>query len=411
MSAIAGVPARNIGLVLLLGLAVLLTYVDRGAIGIAAPLMKDELQLSATGFGLAVSAFFWVYAPLCVLTGWLCDRFCPYRLFAVGLFLWAISTVLTGFVGGLTMLVIYRLMLGLGESIVFPGASKIIAARVPLAQRGLANAVVATGTGFGTALGTLAGGLILSFYGWRAVFLVFGLITLVWLLPWNSVTRPLRSAKLTAPVIEPFPLARLIAMPALWAMGVGHFLVNYGFYFLISWLPLYLVKVRGYSIIEMTELTTVIYLAQGCMALLSGWVSDHMVRSGTDEGRLRKGLLAFQQVSVAIGIAGIFLSNSTSALVFWLLLAGTMGAVGGATNLFALAQMFSGPRAAGSWAGVQNAIGNAAGIVGPIITGLIIDRLGGYGWAFASASALSLCGAVWWLVGVPKVRLVDIGQG
>ena len=74
--------ARLNWLVILIGLSVLLNYVDRGAIGIAAPLMKAELELSATGFGTAVSAFFWVYAPLCLFVGWLCDRFCVYRMFA-----------------------------------------------------------------------------------------------------------------------------------------------------------------------------------------------------------------------------------------------------------------------------------------------------------------------------------------
>ena len=77
--------ARLNWLVVLIALSVLLNYVDRGAIGIAAPLMKAELELSATGFGTAVSAFFWVYAPLCLFVGWLCDRCCVYRLFAGGI--------------------------------------------------------------------------------------------------------------------------------------------------------------------------------------------------------------------------------------------------------------------------------------------------------------------------------------
>ena len=88
-------------LVALLALSVLLNYVDRGAIGIAAPKMKEELGFSATEFGTGVSAFFWAYAPLCLIMGWLCDRLCVYRVFALGLALWALSTILTGFVSGL----------------------------------------------------------------------------------------------------------------------------------------------------------------------------------------------------------------------------------------------------------------------------------------------------------------------
>ena len=391
----------------MIGLAVLLTYVDRGAIGIAAPLMKDELGLSATGFGLAVSAFFWIYAPLCLITGWLCDRLCVYRLFAAGLALWALSTLLTGFVGGLAMLVLFRLMLGLGESIVFPGASKIIAAEVPVARRGAANSALAAGIAFGPAVGTLTGGLIMAGFGWRAIFLVFGVVTLIWLAPWQAVSRPLRSEKLTSPVVAPYPLASLLKIPALWAMGIGHFATNYVFYFLISWLPLYLVKERGYSIIEMTQLTTLGFLVQGVTALVSGWLSDRWVRGGTDEGRLRKGMMALAQVIGAAAAIGVYLSHSTLALALWLMLSGAASALLSG-NLFAVGQMFAGPRATGSWIGVQNAIGNTAGIVGPIVTGLIVDRLGDYGWAFAVAAAVSLLGGLWWVLVVPKVVAIEV---
>ena len=136
-------------LVVLIGLSVLLNYVDRGAIGVAAPLMKSELALSATGFGLAVSAFFWVYAPMNLAVGWLCDRFCVYRVFAAGVAIWALSTFLTGFIGGIATLLVLRLFLGLGEAIAFPGSSKIFAAEVPAAHRGLANAVVGVAIAFG----------------------------------------------------------------------------------------------------------------------------------------------------------------------------------------------------------------------------------------------------------------------
>ena len=92
----AAQPRNAIGwLVALIALSVLLNYVDRGAIGVAAPLMKSELQLSATAFGIAVSAFFWVYAPMCLAMGWLCDRFCVYRVFAAGVAIWALATFLT----------------------------------------------------------------------------------------------------------------------------------------------------------------------------------------------------------------------------------------------------------------------------------------------------------------------------
>src|SRR5213080_3185261 len=98
MATLARSSSRNTGaaLVFLLGAAVFLNYVDRGAIAVAAPLMKGELGLSATAFGIAVSAFFWVYAPVQLVIGWLCDRFSVYKLMAGGIVLWAASTLLMG---------------------------------------------------------------------------------------------------------------------------------------------------------------------------------------------------------------------------------------------------------------------------------------------------------------------------
>src|SRR5215468_10704550 len=98
--------ARKAGssLVFLLGAAVFLNYVDRGAIGIAAPLMKSDLGLSEEAYGVAFSAFFWIYAPVQLFAGWLCDRFSVYRLMALGIMVWAGATLLMGFVGGFVSL-------------------------------------------------------------------------------------------------------------------------------------------------------------------------------------------------------------------------------------------------------------------------------------------------------------------
>src|SRR6476659_9243878 len=126
--------APTAAFVIVIAAAIFLNYVDRGAIGIAAPLMKIDLGLSATRFGIAVSAFFWVYAPIQLLIGRMCDRLSVYRIYGAGVALWAASTFLTGFVGGMASLVGLRVLLGIGESVAFPGSSKMIARHVPLAR-------------------------------------------------------------------------------------------------------------------------------------------------------------------------------------------------------------------------------------------------------------------------------------
>ena len=390
----------------LLALAVLLNYVDRGAIGVAAPVMKAGLHLTATGFGLAVSAFFWVYAPMCLLVGWLCDRYCVYRMFAAGIALWAITTALTGFVQGIAALIALRLLLGLGESIAFPGSSKIFAAGVPAQKRGSANALVAAALAFGPAVGTLAGGLILGAAGWRPIFWVFGLVTLLWLIPWHFTSAPFRTARITTPIVEPVPLGVLMRLPTLWLMGVAHFVSNYGFYFLLAWLPLYLVKTLGYSIAEMTLLTTLGFAAQGIAALAAGHLSDRAVARGRNEGSLRRALMIAAQALLCVTIAGVWFAKGHWQVGACLVVGGIgQGIV--ATNVFAVAQMFAGPRAAGGWVGMQNALGNVSGIIGPIITGIIIDQLGSYGWAFAITALVAGSGALWWHWVIPPIRQIE----
>ena len=376
-------------LVLLLGAAVFLNYVDRGAIAVAAPLMKGELGLTNTAFGTAVSAFFWVYAPVQLFAGWLCDRFSVYKLMAVGIGLWAASTLLMGLAGGFASLLVLRIMLGVGESIAFPGSSKIIARHVPAERRGAANAAVATGLALGPAVGTLAGGLIVASWGWRAMFFVFGLATLIWLLPWRQAVRAVVADNHLdgGPRV---PLRALLGKWSLWAMSIGHCAGNYCFYFLLAWLPLYLTKERGFSITQMTLLATLGYAVQAACALGYGHFSDWWTRSGRSEALCRRWMMVASQALAAVAILGLAFAHSAIGLGILLALAGAASA-SLSLNLYSVAQMFAGPRASGTWVGFQNALGNLSGIFGPILTGIIVDRAG-YASAFYLTAAVAAFG-------------------
>lgn len=390
-------------LVLLLGAAVFLNYVDRGAIAVAAPLMKGELGLTATQFGTAVSAFFWIYAPVQLVVGWLCDRFSVYRLMAWGVMLWAASTLLMGFVGGFLSLLVLRVILGVGESVVFPASGKIIARHVPAEGRGLANAWCAAGIALGPALGTLVGGMILATLGWRAIFIVFGLATLLWLAPWRRVVD--RLAVSGEDRREPMaPVGGLLRRWALWAVGIGHACGNYGFYFLLAWLPLFLVQQRGLSIAQMTMLATLGYAVQAVAAFALGALSDRWTRSGRSEETIRRWMLALGQLLMALCILGIGFSRDMAVVGLLLCLAGVATA-SLSTNLYSVAQMFAGSRAAGTWIGIQNALGNISGIFGPIASGYLIDR-SGYDGAFFLAAAIAAFGGLWWIAAVPRISQV-----
>ena len=392
-------------LVFLLGAAVFLNYVDRGAIGIAAPLMKGELGLSEEAYGLAFSAFFWIYGPVQLFAGWLCDRFSVYKLMAAGILLWAASTLLMGFAGGFGSLLVLRVMLGVGESISFPGSSKIIARHVEPERRGVANAAVATGIALGPAAGTLAGGLILGSLGWRPIFLAFGVLTLLWLMPWRETVRALPTGGHRDGGAR-VPIGALISKWPLWSMSIGHALGNYCFYFLLAWLPLFLTTSRGFSIGEMTLLATLGYVVQGACALGYGHFSDWWTRSGRNEAICRRWMMASSQALAAVAILSLAFAHGAVAIGILLCLAGAASA-SLSLNLYAVAQMFSGPRAAGTWVGFQNALGNVSGIVGPIITGYVVQNAG-YNTAFVVTACVAAFGALWWAFAIPRIEQVEL---
>src|SRR5437016_3224924 len=126
----------------LLFIAILVNYVDRGNLSIAAPLLKDELGISASQLGILLAAFFWTYTAMQFVSGWLVDRFDVNLVIGAGYLLWSLATATTGIVQGFTILLMMRLVLGIGESVAFPSCSKILARQLPEHHRGFANGVI-----------------------------------------------------------------------------------------------------------------------------------------------------------------------------------------------------------------------------------------------------------------------------
>jgi ACS family D-galactonate transporter-like MFS transporter len=390
-------------LVVMVGLAIMLNYIDRGAVSIAAPLIKDEMGLSATGYGLVVSAFFWTYVPVLLLAGWLADRVSVHWLMAGGVAVWALSTLLMGFAGGLVTLVVLRLLMGIGEGVAFPSASKLMA-RAPDHKRGTANVALSAGLAMGPLVGTLAGGVILDLWGWREMFWVFGGVTLLWLVPWARL-----KGEVDVPAGHdddracPYPV--LLRSPQLWAMSVYHFAGTYALYFIIAWLPLYLVKVRGYDIADMALLTALFYAGQTVGAAVSAPLSDRLIARGVPAERVRRGVGLFCLVVAAVGVLAIGQSTTTWGLIAWLV--PTSLAFGTTTGiLFTVGQTLAGPGSAGRWIGVQSAVGNLAGITGPVITGAIVDSAG-YGPTFVLTAGVIVVGLLAFALGVPKLAPID----
>src|SRR5579864_7067574 len=149
------IPGTLLAALLLLAISAFINYVDRGNLSVAAPMLKDELGISASQLGVLLSAFFWTYACLQPLSGWLVDHWNVNWVFAAGFFLWSSATAATALVHTFAVLMILRLLVGVGESVTYPSYCKILALNFEEEHRGLANAAISAGQVLGPGFGLL----------------------------------------------------------------------------------------------------------------------------------------------------------------------------------------------------------------------------------------------------------------
>ena len=397
------IPASVSIVLALLGISVFINYLDRGNLSIAAPLLKDELGISGSQLGILLSAFFWTYACLQLFSGWLVDRLNVNWVFAGGFFLWSAATAATGVVHAFAALLLLRMLLGMGESVAYPSYSKIIALNFPEEQRGLANAVLSAGLVLGPGIGVLFGGMLMARFGWRPFFIVLGLVSLLWLVPWIRWMPQGCAATLTEARGVP-SLGEFLRMRSAWGTCVGLFCFNYVSYVLITWLPFYLVRERHFSMKEMARIGGIAYLLGACFATIAGRLSDRWILSGATPTLVRKtitgGGLALSGIFVGVSVVG-GPGYCVAALILGLIFFGVSS-----SNLWAITQTLAGPLAAGRWTGFQNFVGNLAGAAAPSVTGFVLDRTGHFSWAFAILTAVALAGTASWVFLVGPVERV-----
>jgi len=387
----------------LVAAALFINYVDRGAVPTAAPLIQDELGLSPQQLGLLMSAFWWLYALLQFPVGALVERFGASRLLGAGLALWACATMLVGVVHSFAALLALRLLLGIGESVGFPSMSKLLATVVPVKSMGLANGIVAFGYLSGPAVGTLAGGLLMASYGWRSAFWVFGALSLLWLLPWSRVRLPPQPLAVSGSA-DP-PLRALLGRRELWGTSLGLFSVNYAFYFTLTWLPFYVVREHGFSIERMAGFTFLAYLVHALTGLLAGWLIDRVVARSGRATLAYKVVMGTTHVGFVACMACIALAPAPWALAAIFAYQVLDGA--NSPGVFGIPQILAGPRAAGRWVGIQNGIGNFAGVIAPALTGFLVGESHHFTSAFLVAAVASFLGVVGWVLMIPKIAPLE----
>jgi MFS family permease len=392
---------RRWSIVGLLFAASLINYFDRATISFALPLISKELSLGPEAKGVLLSAFFWSYTLMQIPMGVLADRVNLRWLYAGAFTLWSLAQGLIGFSTGLASLIVLRIVLGVGEAIYLPGGSKIVSLLFRPAERGLPAGLFDAGTRTGLVMEGVLVPYMLTHYGWRASFSVVGFAALVWLIPW-LLTAP---ASLRAPQVvrlgPAVPVGRrirlLVTNRNLIGICIAFFCFDYYWYFLVNWLPDYLVTSRGLTMMRAGIFAALPYMVFGLSEPLGGWIADRLIMAGGDETKVRKTIVTIAFLS---GLMLIPAARATSANTALMLIIGGCF-VGLATgNLLVILQNCAPRPEIGLWTGIYNFVGNIAGILSPLITGVLIARSGSYTPPFVLAAALIALGplSLWFIL-------------
>ncbi len=390
----------------LLVISVCINYADRGNLGVAARSLELELHLGKDQLGYLLGAFSITYAFSQLIAGKLLDHWNVNWLYALAFFLWSSATAATGLTNTFWQIMILRLLLGVGESIAYPAYSKVIVTSFPETLRGTANALIDAGSKIGPFAGVLLGVKMIEWFNWRGMFFVIGAASLLWLIPWCAV-----APKLPGKIVSKTPLstwtasyAQLLSNRTLWGTAIGLFGGNYAWYFLLNWLPYYFETERHYTKDRLAVVGSLPFLAVAISAMCFGLIADWFIRRGHHAGRVR-------QLCACIGLSGCgvlmlwaaLVREASTCNVLIVLACISMGIW--SSNHWAFTQFLAGPETAGKWTGLQNCIGNFAGILGPVVSGYAVKATHSFVSSFAIASGLLVFAvlAYWFVVGKPAL--------
>ena len=387
----------------LLVVSVFINYVDRGSLGIAGPMMIRDLNLDPYQFGVVLSAFFWTYAPMQIVAGWLVDRYNVNVVYGIGFLVWSAATLCTGFVGTMIALKFLRTILGFGESVAYPSYSKILVENFKEEHRGIANGLIDAGSKVGPAIGVMLGGLFMAKYGWHVFFWAMGGASLIWLLPWFLYAPRDKIAEGRVKV-DQVPLLKLLVVRSAWGNFCGLFCANYVWYFMLNWLPYYFANERHYSLKEVALIGSLPYWAVGASSVLAGWMSDRLIGKGERPVQVRKRLIAMGLLCTCFILPSAMVHDQKISLV--LLIIGCVGFGFFSGNHWALSQSLAGPSAAGRWTGWTNAVGNLPGIFGNLFTGWVVKQTGEFYYAFLVCTLLAVAGAYCYYIFIDRTEPV-----
>lgn len=367
----------------LLCIGFMVAYFDRVNLSVALADKEGFLsffKLSNADRGLLNSAFFWSYALLQIPAGWLVDRYGVKWTYAAGFLLWSVTAAATALVGTFQTLFLLRILLGIGESVVTPAAMRWIRFNFEESRRGTAVGILMAAAKVGPALGAVLATKLLGALGWQMMFLIIGVGSMLWLVPWvllmknDDLAREVQAKQ--ADGGKQISFATVMASPVIWGTIVGTFCYQYFVYFALTWMPAYFKESFKMSLNDSGIFTGASFLCMAVVATLAGFAADALIAKGHDAVMVRRSFTVAGFLTAAMGLVGAL--NTPPDIAMWMVIA-SLGGLGLTTaNYWALTQTLIPGAAVGRIVGVQNCAANVPGIVAPLLTAWLIETTGGY---------------------------------
>ena len=361
----------------LLFVTTVINYVDRSSISIGGPAIRDSLHLTPVELGFVFSAFAWAYSPLQIPGSMLVDRIAPRKLYTAVIFLWSLCSTLIGFAGSFFAIFGLRLALGACEAPSFPMNNRIVTDWLPESERARGVAIYVSGQYVGLAFLTPVLVLILSSFGWQGMFIATGLVGIVWSFVFFALyrdteerPRALSAAAKSAATSPPVPAGRAFRNRRLWGLVLAHSSETAANWFFLTWFPTYLVRYRHIAFLKFGFLATLPFLAAYIGVLLSGTVSDYLLRRGYSLTFARKAPIVTGLV-LAISIVGANFVQSPMLIIACMTVA-FFGSGLGAIS-WSLVSSVSPPNLVGLASGAFNFAGTSMGIIVPIVIGFLVS--------------------------------------
>lgn len=413
-------------IMVLLFVTVVINYLDRSNLSIAAPHLAQDLNIDPVHMGLILSAFGWTYAAMQIPGGWLVDKVSPRVLYPIAIALWSLATIGLGFVGSFVGLVILRLAVGALEAPAYPINNRVVTTWFPEGERATAIGFYTSGQFVGLAFLTPVLIYLQQTFGWHMVFVVTGGVGIVWAAIWYLIYREPKDFKganaAEVALIEQggglvdlekknqsraaFRWADLWAVlnkRKLWGIYIGQFCLNSTLWFFLTWFPTYLVKYRGMDFIKAGFLASVPFLAAFLGVICSGLLSDWLVRRGVSLGMARK-LPIISGLLISTCIIGANFVDTPALIIACMAIA--FFGNGLASITWSMVSALAPARLLGLTGGMFNFIGNLASISVPIVVGLLVDG-NNFAPAITYIGITALVGALSYGLVVGKVERLE----